>query len=214
MPLGKKSPTLTGAVFVLTLQALELLQQNVLVYGGCTSGGIYIQSDPIGLRSGINFFSYSHNNPVILLDANGLSPGGWAPIGAPPAGDVNTIYCKDGRIELYILPIGSGSKCPAIERCLRVHEDTHRKDAIGFNPKICDGLNNVAVGYYAEDGKSIKNSDFAKQAEVKALSNQISCLKGALGDEGCDAWCKNWIETEIRQRENEKAKVLAGTYWG
>lgn len=36
----KKSPTLTGAVFVLTAQALELLQENTHWYGASVSGGL------------------------------------------------------------------------------------------------------------------------------------------------------------------------------
>ena len=72
MPPGKKSPTLTGAVFVLTAQALELLQQNVLVYGECTSWGIYTQFDPMGLNGGPNGYLYAEANPLTYTDPLGL----------------------------------------------------------------------------------------------------------------------------------------------
>ena len=72
MPPGKKSPTLTGAVFVLTPQALELVQENVLVYGGCTSWGIYTQADPIGLAGGLNPYLYANASPLLYTDPLGL----------------------------------------------------------------------------------------------------------------------------------------------
>jgi hypothetical protein len=171
-----------------------------------------VQGDPIGPNGGLNIFAYAYGNPLSYRDVNGNSPGGWAPTGAPPVGDVNTIYCLNGRLELYILPINGGDKCPAIEKCLRVHEDTHRKDAIAFDGNICKGRNNIAIGYYGEDGRNHRESNFSKTAELKALDNQIACLKASLRDEDCDSYCRNWIEKDMAQRENEKIKVMNGTY--
>jgi len=39
------------------------------------STGRYLTPDPIGLDGGINLYSYSHNNPVNLIDLFGLKPG-------------------------------------------------------------------------------------------------------------------------------------------
>jgi hypothetical protein len=47
----KKSPTLTGAVFVLTAQALELLQENAYWYGETVSGGLLVAQQASPKRS-------------------------------------------------------------------------------------------------------------------------------------------------------------------
>ena len=40
--------------------------------------GRYVQADPIGLRDGVNIFSYSRHSPLMLFDYTGLSRGsGW-----------------------------------------------------------------------------------------------------------------------------------------
>ncbi|PAT38973.1 RHS repeat-associated core domain-containing protein, partial [Vandammella animalimorsus] len=38
------------------------------------STGRYLQSDPIGLDGGVNYFIYAFNNSLLLTDSNGLSP--------------------------------------------------------------------------------------------------------------------------------------------
>ncbi|MGZ5573252.1 MAG: RHS repeat domain-containing protein [Usitatibacter sp.] len=164
--------------------------------------GRYIESDPIGLRGGINRFLYVTSSPLRFIDRYGLA----ASCGDGPPDDEcckhtvtqhmladqgigGTVMCCRGRkVSCSETPNGPEPGRSLIKKCLLQHEDRHIQDV------ECSSNNTIDQSQFRSDVPQ-------KVGECNAFRVELDCLNNAIGQCGNDGLCQNWM------RENAEKKL-------
>lgn len=155
--------------------------------------GRFISEDPIRFDGGMEFYNYVGNNTPLFIDPTGL----WKNKGVPikPEFPDPTIVC-DGHGSIrpwfplwYDYP-PERRKC--IGDCTVQHEESHKKDALRANPKICAGSpDGTVIGY--------SNLTETVASETTAWTLELSCLQKKKNDKNTCPACMSYIQDEIDQ---------------
>ncbi len=129
--------------------------------------GRYVESDPLGLKAGVNTYAYVKDAPLTYSDPNGMDPDPYS-----------HIQC-DGKGNYEVINIDK-NKCTA--GCTQAHEESHIAD---MKAKFgADSCRNKPRGYSPASMPGY-TWQFNWQSECKAYNVQKDCLNKLMNDCSC-----------------------------
>jgi hypothetical protein len=166
--------------------------------------GRYVESDPIGLKGGMNTYLYADADPVAIFDRFGLDP-----VATPGVSNENVTCCDTGQIAICMNdPRNKRYKCKIVQDAMTTHEMSHVSDFMRMAPTIC-------AKFAGKQSATLSFTSWAEQvqSELRAFNAQRDALNRAKNSSCLSPECQKEVDEWLDYITNQAIPaVLNHTY--